>query len=94
MSNLMEIRAKERGELEEEKALSDCDDDEWAARFPAVMASCKQSTTSKITTSIQNQAANLIEWIPGSKAMFVVKPKKAETNPVRYTHQSLNIIDT
>jgi len=73
ISNFIRINRRAREEEEEEKALSDCEDDEWARRFPlALLSYGNRSNPSRKPSSSH------VHWIPGSKAMFVVRGNQDE----------------
>ncbi len=62
-------------EEEDEKALSECDDDEWEERYSAVMEQARNPTPFIPTSTGEWQ-----KWVPGSTAMFVVRdPKQKDT---------------
>lgn len=55
-------------EEEDVKALSECDDDEWAQRYSTVMEQARNPTP-----FIATSKGDCEKWIPGSTAMFVVR---------------------
>lgn len=58
-------------EEEDEKALSECDDEEWAERYSSVMAQAKNPKR-----FIPKLEGDWEKWAPGSTAMFVVREPK------------------
>ena len=71
-------RQEEAEDDEEEKALSDCDDEEWARRYPIAMENVKNPTP-----FIPKCNFDYEKWISGSSAMFVVRDIKHKDTATR-----------
>jgi hypothetical protein len=64
-------RSRRHEEEEDEKALSECDDDEWEERYSTVMAQARNPTP--FISKSKNESE---KWVPGSTAIFVVREPK------------------
>ena len=67
---------KQREEQEMEKPLSECDDDEFAARFPEALKNYNN------VFKIRKTNPGPVEWVSGSNAIFVVKDNKPNETAV------------
>ncbi len=72
----------EEVEEEDEKALSECDDEEWEQRYSIVMEEAKNPTPFISSPSSKSEWE---KWVPGSSAMFVVRETKQNEEDVRNT---------
>jgi hypothetical protein len=63
-----EQEAKDTEDVDEEKALSDCDDEEWARRYPTVIEEVKNPKP-----FIPGRTGEFQKWDSGSRAMFAVR---------------------
>lgn len=77
---LKRYRSSRHEEEEDEKALSECDDDEWEERYSSVMAQARNPTP-----FIPKSKDDYQKWIPGSNAMFVVRKPEQKSTAVRTT---------
>lgn len=63
---------------EDEKPLSECDDDEWAQRYSTVMEEARNPTP-----FIASSKGDWEKWVPDSTAMFVVRKPNQKDMAVR-----------
>lgn len=80
ISNILDINRRMMEDYEPEKPLSDCDDDEFAARLPSVLAQARQNEQSK---SSSGPSSNVAYWVTkGNHAVFL----RNRASAVSYHH--------
>lgn len=78
ISNIIDMNHRGRDDCEPEKALSDCDDDEWAARLPSVLAQAGRNDQPKSNTK---PSSNVVHWVTrGSSSAFLRHRASAVSN--------------
>lgn len=80
ISNILDMNRRMMEDYESEKPLSDCDDDEFAARLPSVLAQARQNEQPK---SSSRPNSNVAYWVTkGSHAVFL----RNRASAVSYHH--------